>query len=64
MANATTDYFFCYSPRLKTQLLDAGERFICVGINESTQRKFWLFAQNASLSEVLADWAESRKQAQ
>lgn len=53
MKNAT-DYFFCYSPRLKGRLLDAGLRFICVGINESTGRKFWLFEQTPKLSELLA----------
>lgn len=52
MKNAT-DYFFCYSPRLKGRLLDAGLRYICVGTNESTGRKFWLFEQTPELSEAL-----------
>lgn len=58
------DYFYCYSPNLKAKLLTAGERFICVGINETTQRKFWLFAQSDRLSEVLSEWTALRKQAQ
>lgn len=49
----TMDFFFCYSPRLKQRLLDAGERFICVGINESTQRKFWLFTQNETVGKTI-----------
>lgn len=57
------DYFYCYSPQLKKRLLDAGERFICVGLNESTQRKFWLFKQGDALAEVLVDWTNNRTQA-
>ena len=53
MTNLT--YFYCYSPRLKQRLIDAGERFICVGLNESTGRKFWLFPQNERLSEVITE---------
>lgn len=55
-------YFYCYSPQLKTKLLAEGERFICVGLNESTQRKFWLFKQTDLLGEVLAKWSDSRRQ--
>jgi len=56
----TTDFFYCYSPRLKQSLLDAGERFICVGLNESTGRKFWLFPQNERLSDVIATHKATR----
>lgn len=56
MSNSKSDYFFCYSARLKNRLLDAGERYICVGLNESTMRKFWLFKQTDSLAEVLESW--------
>lgn len=36
-------FFFCYSARLKRALEANGFRYICVGINENTQRKFWLY---------------------
>lgn len=49
-----TTYFYCYSPRLKAELNAAGIRFICVGLNESTGRKFWLFEQTDDLSSVIA----------
>ena len=55
-------YFYCYSPQLKTKLLTEGERFICVGLNESTQRKFWLFKQTEALGEVLAKWSDAKRQ--
>lgn len=49
-------YFFCYSPRLKERLLAEGERFICVGFNERTRSKFWLFPRTEKLNEVLTEW--------
>lgn len=36
-------YFYCYSPRLKNALVANGFRYICVGINEKENSKFWLF---------------------
>ena len=58
--NANSAYFYCYSPRLKSALLTAGERYICVGINESTGRKFWLFPQTERLGAELIKWREAR----
>lgn len=54
------DYFYCYSPRLKSRLLDEGERFICVGINEKTDRKFWLFKNSEKLNGVLDAWRREK----
>lgn len=53
-------YFYCYSRNLKNRLLDEGERFICVGINERSNKRFWLFEQSEKLSEVLSDWKASK----
>lgn len=53
-------YFYCYSPNLKSRLLNEGERFICVGLNEKTKRKFWLFEQNNKLGEVLTEWRREK----
>ena len=61
MSNSKSDYFFCYSARLKNRLLDAGERYICVGLNESTKRKFWLFPQSDTIGEVIADHVSNSK---
>lgn len=36
-------YFFCYSARLQKALEYHGFRYICVGINERTGAKFWLY---------------------
>lgn len=54
------DYFYCYSPRLKSRLLDEGERFICVGINEKSGRKFWLFKNSEKLNGVLDAWRREK----
>lgn len=35
--------FFCYSERLKNALVANGFKYICVGINERTNSRFWLF---------------------
>lgn len=53
-------FFYCYSPKLKARLLDAGERFICVGLHETTHKKFWLFPQTERLSEVLTEWGANK----
>ena len=54
------NYFYCYSPRLKSRLLDEGERFICVGINEKSGRKFWLFETTDKLNDVLNTWRREK----
>ncbi|CAH0304644.1 hypothetical protein SRABI82_04680 [Priestia megaterium] len=56
----SNQYFYCYSPKLKARLLDGGERFICVGLHETTGKKFWLFAKTEKLAEVLTDWNTSK----
>ncbi len=58
------EFFYCYSPKLKQRLLDAGERFICVGLNEKADRRFWLFKQNSNLSAVLTDWHRNKPAAE
>ncbi|MEH6941662.1 hypothetical protein [Bacillus sp. JJ722] len=54
------NYFYCYSPKLKTRLLEMGERFICVGLHETTGRKFWLFAKSETVDAVLAEWRANK----
>lgn len=60
MTTTNNGYFFCYSPRLKQRLLDVGERFICVGINEKTGRKFWLFPQTNAIGDAVAEHKADR----
>lgn len=60
MEKRKNKYFYCYSNNLKNRLLEEGERFICVGINERSNKRFWLFEQSEKLSEVLTDWKERK----
>ena len=43
-------FFFCYSVRLKRALESNGFRYICVGINEHTNAKFWLYVGTPELN--------------
>lgn len=53
-------FFFCYSARLKRALEANGFRHICVGLNERTNQKFWLYVG----SQELNDYKDYRYQAE
>lgn len=43
--------FYCYSPILKRALLHNGFRYLHVGINNNTNRYFWVFNNTTELDE-------------
>lgn len=45
--------FFCYSPTLKCELMEIGERYVARGINPSTNREFWSFHYTPELVQYL-----------
>lgn len=45
--------FYCYSPNLKKELNDIGERYINKGTNPSTNREFWVFLYTPELVNYL-----------
>lgn len=45
--------FYCYSPTLKKELNDIGERYINKGTNPSTNREFWVFLYTSELVNYL-----------
>lgn len=45
--------FYCYSPTLKKELNDIGERYINKGANPSTNREFWVFLYTPELVNYL-----------
>lgn len=47
--------FYCYSPSLKKELNDIGERYINKGTNPSTNREFWVFLYTDELVKYLND---------
>lgn len=45
--------FYCYSPTLKKELLEIGEKFTGHGINPSTGREYWIFKFSPELKSYL-----------
>lgn len=44
-------FFFCYSARLKRALEANGFHYVCIGINERTNSKFWLYVGSNELND-------------
>lgn len=57
MSNA---YLYCYSPAMFHFLRAKGIRYICVGINEKTGGRFWLFAKDTAVRSALDEYAVIR----
>ena len=49
-------YFYCYSYPLKEFLVNNGLRFITAAINQSTNKRYWLFEGTERLNELLTQW--------
>lgn len=47
------DFLYCYSVRLRDFLLDDGHKYICVGINEKSNTRFWLFEKTDGVKSSL-----------
>lgn len=45
--------FYCYSPTLKRELLDIGEKYIAKTVNPSSNRACWIFLYTEKLIEHL-----------
>jgi hypothetical protein len=50
--------FYCYSPNLKNFLTEHGIKFLHKGLNESTQRTFWVYERNVNLNNSLTKWSQ------
>lgn len=48
-----SEVFYCYSPKLKCELLSVGERYIAKGENPTTNRSYWIFLRTDGLKEYL-----------
>jgi hypothetical protein len=51
-----TDYLYCYSPAMFHYLRSRGHRYICVGVNERTGGRFWLFAKDDAVRRTLDEY--------
>jgi len=48
-----SEVFYCYSPKLKCELLDIGERYIAKSLHQKTNKFYWLFLRTEKLNEYL-----------
>lgn len=46
-------YFYCYSPKLRRFITEQGINWTDRGINENSGHRYWVFANNEKLSEVI-----------
>lgn len=53
--------FYCYSPNLKKFLLENGCKYLHIGINQRTNKNFWLFEGDEKLNELLKKWRENKQ---
>ncbi|MEW8987791.1 MAG: hypothetical protein AB2401_12480 [Bacillus sp. (in: firmicutes)] len=53
-------FFYCYSPPLYRFLKQAGIKYVCTGLNESSMRQFWQFERNDKLNELLTEYAGNK----
>lgn len=47
------DFLYCYSVKMRDFLLERGHRYICVGINERANTRFWLFEKTNEVKASL-----------
>lgn len=45
--------FYCYSPSLKKELLNIGEKYIAKSKNDNTNRYYWMFLYTDTLVDYL-----------
>lgn len=53
-------FFYCHSPNLHEYLQRNGQRYICVGLNENTLKKFWQYRRSDELHRLLDDWKANK----
>lgn len=54
------EFYYTHSHRLHSFLQERGQRYICVGLNEKTLRKFWQYRRSDELHALLKEWAENK----
>lgn len=50
--------FYCYSPKLKRFLSENGIKFLHKGLNEGTNKNFWVYERNSQLNSLLTEWSQ------
>lgn len=53
-------YYYCYSYHQKEFLKNNGLRYVLASINQTTNKKYWVFEGTNELNELLQVWRENR----
>lgn len=48
-----TKIFYCYSPVLKKELCNIGEKYIAKSVHDKTKKTYWMFLFNPKLKAYL-----------
>jgi len=53
--------FYCYSGKLKSFLMyKKNLRYLHKGLNDKTQRNFWVFERSEELNDALTEWSQNK----
>ena len=55
------EFLYCYSVKMRDFLINQGHRYICVGINERSGTRFWLFEKTDEVKTTLDEYDELNK---
>lgn len=54
--------FYCYSKRLLNFAKDNGIQYICQGINNKTNKKYWVYERNEILKNILDEFNKLKQE--
>lgn len=58
MNNINSKLFYCYSTNLKRFLIeDNNIKYLSKGVNDRTNKNFWLFERTEKLKKCLDEWS-------
>ena len=49
-------YFYCYSYPLKEFFVNHGLSYVTAAVNQSTNKRYWLFEGTDKLNDLLNQW--------
>ena len=55
--------YYCYSINQLRFIKDKGIRFLCKGLNDKTNKNYWVFEKNQELSNTLTEFTKLKNEA-
>lgn len=55
--------YYCYSINQLRFLKDKGLRYLCKGLNDKTNKNYWVFEKNEELSSALSEFTYLKNKA-